>query len=569
MMAHFTTSGKLFILRKTEAQTLAAVQAERGAGWTKIRSLCFLSLFLVTVLGLSACSVKPQPYTEGQLLTLAKVDQQALMEGVPGLSADGKLSLEEAIIRAIAFNLDHRLALSENILAESERVLAAVSMLPDLSANGYFYDRSNISASTSMSFRTRRESLEPSYSSEPGRQWGNLEFSWSILDCGLSYYQAKQQADRVLITMERRRRVINTIVKDVVAAYYRAYTSQKYMGRLTPLIREAEQALAMYKRIEREKAEPLQNVLENQRRLMNIIAQLKRIESDMKQAQVQLAALCNFPLRDKFTLTSKPFPLPEMRHSIEDLELMGLARRPELREERYQERVDIASIKQEILKMFPAVRLLASFNLDNNPYLVYDHWSEVGVQVSASLLKIAGTGPKGKKAAENRQELTQMRRLALSMATLVQINLSLHQYNLSISEWETAGELKLLEERLLRQVQQEVALEADGRLTLVQQKAQTINSALSYDMSRVGAYTALGNLYFSVGVGMADELPADATIDEIARAVESGLVMMASGSLPQLAVEEPVDDVEPPVVFKDGLNVNDRRAAVERNVRAK
>ena len=499
-------------------------------------------------------------------MTLALVDQKAIMEGVPGLSPDGKLTLEEAIIRAIAFNLDHRLALSENITAESERVLAAVSMLPDLSATGNFYDRSNTNASTSMSFRTRKESLEPSYSTNPGRQWGSLEFSWSILDCGLSYYQAKQQADRVLISLERRRRVINTIVKDVIATYYRAQTAQKYLGRITPLINEAENALAMYRRIEKEQASPLPEVLENQRRLLTIASQLKRLESDMKQAKVQLAALCNFPLRDKFVLTTKPFELPRINQKIEDLELMGLYRRPELREEHYQERVDIAGIKQEILKMFPAVRLLASFNLDANPYLVYDHWSEAGIQVSASLLKLVTTGPKGKRAAEARQELSQMRRLALSMATLVQINLSRHQYNLSLDELKTARTMRGIEDRLLTQVQQEADLEASGRLALVQQKAQAVSSALSCDLTRVNAYTALGNLYFSIGVGIGDDLSANASIDEIALAVNNGLAAMTKGEFPALPTPEPVTDVEAPKVFNDNSTVEQRRAAIKRNV---
>lgn len=523
-------------------------------------------LFLATAaILISGCSVKPQPYTEGQMLTLALTDQRAMAEGVPGLAEDGRLSLEEAVIRAIAFNLDHRLVLSENMAAESERVLAAVSMLPDVSANGNFYDRSNTNASSSMSYRTRQQSLEPSFSSRPGRQWGSLEFSWSILDLGLSYYQAKQQADRVLISLERRRRVINTIVKDVLAAYYRAQAAQSYLGRLRPLISEAETALAQYRRIEKEQASPLPEVLDNQRRLVATIAQLKRIEGDLKQSRVQLAALCNFPLRDDFSLITKPLPLPKIKQSIEELELMGLQRRPELREERYQERVDIAAVKQEFLKMFPAVRLLASFNLDANPYLVYDHWSEAGIQVSASLLKLAVTGPKGKKAAEARQEMSQMRRLALSMGAIVQINLSRHQYDLSLGELKTADTLRGIEERLLTQLRRETDLEANGRLALVQQQSLAFSSALSRDLALVDAYTALGNLYFALGVGVGDNLPVEASIDDIALAVKDGLDFMIRGEMPSLPPAEPVTDVQPPVVFKDGATVVERRAALDRH----
>ena len=526
-----------------------------------------LVMVLLASVFLSACSLQPEAYSEGQMLTLAETDQRVIMEGVPPLSRDGKLGLEEAIMRALMFDLDQRLALSENIVAERERVLAAVSMLPDITATGNFYDRSNYSASSSMSYKSRQQSLEPSYSSNPDRQWGNLEFSWSILDCGLSYFRAKQQADRVLITLERRRRAMNTIVKDVIVTYYRAAAAQQYLGGITTLIGEAEKALQFYRRIEKEHAEPLPLVLEKQRSLINVIAGLKRIESNLKQSKVQLAALCNLPLHEACTLTSKPMPLPDMRQQIADLELLGLYRRPELREEHYQERIDVAGVKQEILKMFPAIRILGSFNLDANPYLVNAQWWEAGLNASVSLLKLAAVGPAGKKSAEARQELSQMRRLALSMATLVQINLSRNQYAIALEELHTADSLRDVEERLLKQVREEAAAGSEGRLALVLQEAQTVSSKLLHDLARVDAYGALGNLYFSVGVGMADTLPVNASIDEIGHAVRKGLTELASGTLPPLPAKEAVTDVDTPKVFNDNLTAEERLTALERNAR--
>ena len=539
---------------------------KRGGPKHRVSATLYLFLSLALMLALPGCSVKPEPYSEGQLMQLALRDQAAILEGVPALAPDGRLSLKEAVIRALVFNFDHRLALSENMAADRERVLAAAGMLPDLSAGGNFYDRSNENASSSMSYKTRNESLEPSFSTPPGRQWGNLEFSWSILDCGLSYYQAKQQADRVLISLERRRRTMNTIVKDVIATYYRARAAQVHLGRINSLLSEAESALAQYRRIEQEKAEPLPAVLENQRKLMTTIARLKRIKSDLEQARVQLAALCNYSPREKVRLTTGPGAMPAIKQSIEDLELMGLHRRPELREEHYMERVDIAGIKQEILKMFPAVKVLASWNFDRNPYLVNNVWSEAGVQVSASLLKLAVTGPKGKKAAEAKREVSQMRRLALTMATLVQINLSRQQYQVALEELRTARGLRDLENRLLTQVETEAGQGAEGRLALVQQKTQVVSATLACDLAGVDAYTALGNLYFAVGVGFGDELPPDTSIDQVALAVENGLAAFTSGRLPELPQPEEVSEVEAPTVLKDGLTALERREALERNV---
>ena len=53
-----------------------------------------------------------------------------------------------------------------------------------------------------------------------------LTLSWSLLDFGQSYYAARQNADRVRIAAERRRKAIYTLVQDVRTAYWRVVASQ-------------------------------------------------------------------------------------------------------------------------------------------------------------------------------------------------------------------------------------------------------------------------------------------------------------------------------------------------------
>ncbi len=527
----------------------------------------YFCLFVFNVVFLSllaaGCGIKPEPYSQGQFVHLANADKTAIHEGVPPLSENGILSLNEAIVRALLFNFDNRLALSENVAADKERVQMAIAMLPDISASANLFDRSNENASSSMSYRTRQQSLEPSFSVPKDRQFGDLKFSWNILDAGMSYYSAVQQANRVLVTLERRRRVMNSIIKDVVSAYYRAKAAQIYLDRVRSLMLEAQRAQELYKRVERENVEPLPLVLEKQRSLINIVAQLRRIEGNLEQSRAQLAALCNIPLRDHFVLTTPPLPLPEMTHDIASLEMLALVNRPELREEHYQERADIARTKQEILRMFPMINILGSFNWDSNKYLVHNTWWEAGMQASFSLLRLAGTGPAGKRASEARQEVSQMRRLALSMATLIQVNLSRQQYDLSLKELEAAGKIRDIEKRLLKHVAAEATAEAGGKLALVQQKTQAFTAELLYDLSRVDANSALGNFYYSIGVGFADDLPVDASVREIADAVNNGLAVWAVGQVPVLPAPEPVADINPPKVFKDNLTVEQRHQSIK------
>ena len=81
---------------------------------------------------------------------------------------------------------------------------------------------SNYSGGTSISIVTGQETLSASTSEERSHLLGGADFSWNILDFGVSYYRARQQADQFLIAEERRRKVVQNLLQDVRAAYWRA-----------------------------------------------------------------------------------------------------------------------------------------------------------------------------------------------------------------------------------------------------------------------------------------------------------------------------------------------------------
>ncbi|WZB61736.1 TolC family protein [Achromobacter xylosoxidans] len=67
-----------------------------------------------------------------------------------------------------------------------------------------------------------------------------LTLSWSLLDFGQSYYAARQNADRVRIAAERRRKAIYTLVQDVRTAYWRVVASQALESSLRSARDQAE-----------------------------------------------------------------------------------------------------------------------------------------------------------------------------------------------------------------------------------------------------------------------------------------------------------------------------------------
>src|SRR3569833_879494 len=76
-------------------------------------------LFFVIIAGstliLGGCAISPKPFTGQQLSDIAQQDRQASFAGMEPLP--GPLTLQEAIARALKYNLDHRVRMLEQAMA--------------------------------------------------------------------------------------------------------------------------------------------------------------------------------------------------------------------------------------------------------------------------------------------------------------------------------------------------------------------------------------------------------------------------------------------------------------------
>ena len=178
---------------------------------------------------LSGCSVTPKPLAPSELAMRAQqnaVDVTANQEPV-----GSEISLYDAMARALKYNLDYKVELMDEALKVRELNLSKFDMLPQLVASGGYFGRSNYSGASSLSLLTRRQSLEPSTSSERNIFSGDLTLSWDVLDFGLSYVRAQQKSDEVLISLERRRKVANRIIEDVRTSYWRAVSAERLLTK--------------------------------------------------------------------------------------------------------------------------------------------------------------------------------------------------------------------------------------------------------------------------------------------------------------------------------------------------
>lgn len=459
------------------------------------RSFRLSALVLSGVL-LSGCTVIPEPLTDAFRQDLARSDRQRMFSERPAVSAP--LTMEEAVARSLKYNLDHRLAMMEGVLRSKQLDAAHYEMLPDLAANAGWTTRSNEYLTMSAG------AVNPTQSQDKRRTTADLGLTWNVLDFGVSYYQAKQNADQVLIARERQRKIVNQIVQQVRSAYWRAATAELLQKDVAPMLEQARKALVDARAVERGRLSPPAEILQYQKGLVGLIKELEQLERDRAVARSELTGLMGLPPGTTFSIAlpeASKLMLPEWKLELEQMEEMALLNRPELREEQYQKRIAAHEARKALLRLLPGVTLNAGINHDSNSYLVNNDWTDAGLKVTWNLLNIF-SGPKALEVVEAQQEVGEWRRMALSMAVLTQVHVGYQQFLRTRHNFEQAHELNKIEQRIYGHVSNATRLKAQTPL----QNIRAHLTALYAEVGRYYAYAemqgAVANLHVTLGMDL-------------------------------------------------------------------
>lgn len=488
---------------------------------------------LGTLVLLGACNLRPDPITAEQHLDRARNDYAALQKNY--IPHEGKLNLATAIARTLKYNYDTQLAKAETTLQERQVDLAFAQMLPRLAADAGYNWRTSRNSAKSVSERTGLESLEYSYSEEPRHYNGNMELSWNLLDAGVSYFQAKQQGYRALVALERRRKVIENILRSVTDTYWRAAAAEELLPQVEPLLARAQKVLDGSRAASRNGLQPQLATLDFQHNLLLVITELHHMRADLTDAKIQLASLINVPPTQKLALVPVSGTLAPQNVSLDmsRLEETGLALRPELRVEAYQEKIDRQDIYKEMIRMMPGIGVLGSVNYDSNRYLYNNAWGVLGVRATWNLLSLI-QGPKAIAVAEQSLEITQQRRLALSVAALTQINLTYRQYLGTLDDLRMAKQADEVEREIQKYAGNAGDAGSESEAEVLRRNLSGLVARLQRDRSAAAVHSSLASVYSSVGV---DLVPPNADIDDLPVLIERVTVAIAgweAGQLPDL-----------------------------------
>jgi septal ring-binding cell division protein DamX len=319
------------------------------------------------------------------------------------------------------------------------------------------------------------------------------------------------------------------------------------LPKIEPALKQAEHALELSKTVEKDRLQPMLSVLEYQRSLLRIIDQLKKLKADLLVAKPKLAGLINAPMHSNFKL-AQPKETPEppvLTTSMTDLENLGLFYRPELREEMYQERISRDEVWKEMLKILPGLTIPLSGNWDSNSYLVYDMWMEAGVRTTFNLVNLIAA-PKIWTSAETQVEVAKTRRKALSVATLVQVNVGYQQYLKALDSYNSASALNKVDQGIFKVISDTTESDAGSELEKIHAATSALASQLEKEQSLAEIYAALGNIYASIGLNPVDGDIENITVRTLAVKLEKTLEHWYKGEFPKLPNTPDTADKKPP-----------------------
>jgi len=457
-----------------------------------------LFLILISLL-MSGCSLVPVSFTQEELKTQAEKDRITVTQNQEAVN--GPITLYEAIARALKYNLDFHLEFSERVLAETNFDLSKYELLPQLVAKTGYNSRDKFSGSSSRSLLTGNQSLQSSTSSDRDIFTSDLSLTWNVLDFGLSYIRAKQSGDKVLIAEEEKRKVVNRIVQDVRTAYWRAVSNDRLIARLEELLIRVTKAIEESKQIEKQRLDRPLTALTYQRELIGIKRELEELQRDLSLAKIQLAALMNLRPGDDFDLVipDRTDVVDKVDISPDMMEQLALENRPELRTVSYEERINRQEAKAAILSLMPGLDLNFGKSYSTNTFLFHNNWLSYGAQVSWNLLNIFKL-PSTNRNIEAKGKVLEARRLALTMAIMTQVHVSMAQYQHSQREYNTAADYYLTQGKILAQLESGVATNTVTEQSLIREEMNMMVAEIKYDIAYSDVENAYASIFASLGI---------------------------------------------------------------------
>ena len=498
---------------------------------SRFSKLC-LAVAIVLVGG---CAFNPKPMAPEDQQALLMQDRIRAQKDVEPVGAF--LSMNEAVARGLKYNLDHRSKMLEQAIALGTYQLSNYDMLPKVLATAGYNYRNNWFITNATNSVTGQPSLSDPFISS-AKDWGQLglNLNWSLLDFGVSYFNAKQNADRVLVAAERRRRTMHVLVQDIQVAYLRAAAAQKLKADLIKTIADANEAINNSKTIEKDGLRSPLEALRYQKSLLDNVKILETIDQELATAKVELNQLINLPATANFKLEDperiRP-PNAYVHTDTREFEVRALAFNADLNESIYNARIAVDETRKSMLKLIPGLTFNIGPQTANNSYYINKNWVEGAANISFNLWNII-TAPSAIKLAGENEDLAEHKRMMVQMAVISQVYLSKMQLEASLQIYKRSDEIDKVDNKIAKMTAEK---EREGSAS----KAERVAADASAIVSRLRKYQALSQLFAASGkmqatAGLEPDIQSlhDTSLKDLSETIRQSMDAWNSGNLPLL-----------------------------------
>ncbi len=488
----------------------------------------FRTLLACTILATAAlpgCSWPGDPVGVDEQAENLKGDISSLYGEQEPITAP--LSLYDAMARGIKYNIDHRVSRMEEVLANGTTDVAVLGMLPGLDLEAGYLGRSSPEAISARSKVTGDQTLPHSIFQDEHRRVANLDLSWNVLDAGLAYVHSREASDKSRAASERRRKVVQNIAQDVRYAYWRAASAQLVSEHIDKLLQRADLVLHMLEDDEIKKStQDVTALLNLQKRIYDSMQDLLAERDRLATARAELAALIGVPPSAPFTLAGSEADmmsansLPKLTTPRQDLEVLSLLIRPEMREQTLLKRVAARGSTQTVMEAFPGIGGIVSYNYDSNSFLDDESWAGFSLGLTQNIMNLFAL-PIRLQQAENKEKLADMQRMAMVAGILTQMSIADTRYEMAEDRYTLLKRMMGVNTRLITTTREKLDKTGYTQGLLLAAEMDQILTRTRLHMAYAEGQNAFGRIISTLGLDPLPPAIEQKSVPEMAQLIQA------------------------------------------------
>ncbi|WP_320173974.1 TolC family protein [Maridesulfovibrio sp.] len=444
---------------------------------------------------------KDLSFTQQAEMTLSGQHTNATADKAGEAIMGRAISLREAIDYALKHNLDA--AVSEHQVAVQREVLTGSywRMLPSLMGNAEFSTQDWYTPSSSKSWESGQQSLEPSISHDLETSTQSVELSWNLLNLAVDFQRTFQSKAQLGMSKQLLKRVKQNLIVSVIQAYMRCAIAKDAKDRADDLIARALKRQEIIIKQMKAGSQKKKDALNGQISIIKLRDSVRRYEYDYRQAKKELAQLLGLAPAAQFTIEGINLAdVPnEMAMNLPAWEKEALTSRPEMFEMDLREDEAVREADIALTQMFPTLTPFARYSRDDNSYMSRHQWCNVGLRVSWDLFTIPRLSSE-QQTGMKRAAVVRKQRQAQALAVLVQLNLAAIEYSDAYESLGIATELEQSQKELQDVIDREVKAGTGESESIL---LQTNQQYLEARVKRLRAYSDLiiakAKIYNSMG----------------------------------------------------------------------